>query len=117
MQTKIKNQSHPVDPRQSMHVLRSVGFKAALAMLAITVGFAAPTTTLRAGPELRQLTIDRTLKGDRMAPAFSSHSKPSPEIKTYRRPAINFELADGCEALMSPLANAALARLPGRCVS
>jgi hypothetical protein len=117
MQTKIKTQTHAADPKASVNVMRFPSMKAVLAILGIFVGFEASTAALGVEPGLPQQTIDRTLKGDRMAPAFSSHSMRLPEIRTSRTPAINFELADGCESLVSPLANAPLARVARRCVS
>jgi hypothetical protein len=113
----VKTQTHAADPKPSVNVMRFPGMKAAVAILGIFVGFEASTAALEVEPGLPQQTIDRTLKGDRMAPAFSSHSMRLPEIRTSRTPAINYELADGCESLVSPLANAPLARVARRCVS
>lgn len=96
--------------------MRFVGFTMAFAVFAI-FGFEAATATLQMGPQSSQPTINRALKGDRIAPAFSSHPIRLPESRTGRTPVINFELADGCEALVSRVANASLARVAGRCVT
>jgi len=117
MPTKIKNQSHLVDRKHIGNIMRFVRFAMAFTVFAI-FSFEATTATLRVEPtQVSQQRINRTLKGDRTAPAFSSHSIRLPESRTGRIPVINLELPDGCEPVVSRAANARLARVAGRCIS
>jgi len=116
MAPKRKNQTHPVDAKQAGNIMRSVRFNAALAIFAMFIGLEAMVATSSAGPQLAEQTINRTLKGDRAAPAFSSQNR-RPEIKNDRTRVIKPKLADGCESLVSPAADARLAQVAGRCVS
>jgi hypothetical protein len=85
-------------------------------ILCVVVGFQVSTGTARPKIEHRQQTLNRALKGDRMVPAFSSHTlRRDPGI--LRVPSFDSRLADGCEALVSPLANTLWARTAGRCLS
>jgi len=117
MATKRKNQTHPVDSKQTSNITRVLRFNAALALFAMFVGLEATLATSSAGPQLSEQTINRTLKGDRAAPAFSSHANRRPEIRSGRTRVIKPKLADGCESLVSPAADARLAQVAGRCVS
>jgi len=116
MATKIKNQSHPADRNHFSNITRFIRFTMVFSVFVI-FGFEAATATLQVGPQSSRLTINRTLKGDRIAPAFSTHSIRLPEGRASRTPVIKFELADGCESLVSRLANAPWARVAGRCIS
>jgi hypothetical protein len=113
MATKIKNQSHPADRNHFSNITRFIRFTMVFSVFVI-FGFEAATATLQVGPQSSRLTINRTLKGDRIAPAFSTHSIRLPEGRASRTPV---ELVDGCESLVSRFANAPLARIAGRCIS
>jgi hypothetical protein len=53
-------------------------------------------------------TVDRTLKGDRL---------PLAQVNVPRARAHGLELPDGCDAVVSPLANRQLARIASHCES
>ena len=64
--------------------------------------------------------VNRTLKGDRLppAPAFHPNALKRPlETNAPRESVPDSKLPDGCESLVSSLANIQLARIAGRCVS
>ena len=82
--------------------------------LSIMIGLEVSAATLRstASEQLSGQFVNRTRKGDRQLAAQEVR-----QIKFVRTPAPDLKLADGCESLVSPLANAPLAKVAGRCVS
>ena len=87
----------------------------ALALFAcLTAGaFAAATSTAGAARSERAytLSVNRTSKGDRLAPAPKTSTISSPFITTIRRPPI------GCDPAFSRAADPARAHIFGRCIS
>ena len=83
-------------------------------ILSIMIGLEVSAATLR--PASSELSpgqiVDRTRKGDRQPAAHEVRQN-----KFEPTPAPGLELADGCESVVSPLANARLAKVAGRCVS
>lgn len=63
--------------------------------------------------------VNRALKGDRLLLAHAIHSDvgTQPLVRAPRTTAPGANLPDGCEALVSSVANSELARIAGRCVS
>lgn len=58
-------------------------------------------------PNLPENVINRTLKGDRL----------TANVTVLRKRIEPRELLDGCDALVSPLADEAISRRPGRCAT
>ena len=99
------------------------GCGAAFAIASFVIGLEVSATTAAPGAEPTRQVINRTLKSDRL-----------PQVQTGRRnavngpfelqpppiqlvPAVQPELPDGCEPLVSPITASPLAQVPGRCVS
>ena len=82
--------------------------------LSIMIGLEVSAATLRStvSEQSSGQVVNRTRKGDRQLAAHEVR-----QIKFERTPAPDLKLADGCESLVSPLANAPLAKVAGRCVS
>jgi hypothetical protein len=78
-----------------------------LAALTTVIGFEGIAT---ARPDVGSSVeiVNRTRKADRL---------PMVQINMPRAPAYDARLPDGCESLVSPLAQSHLARVAGRCVS
>jgi hypothetical protein len=79
-------------------------------MIGLEVSAATPRSTMSEQSSVQ--TVNRTRKGDRQLAAHEVR-----QIKFERTPAPDLKLADGCESMVSPLANARLAKVAGRCVS
>jgi hypothetical protein len=65
-------------------------------------------------------TVNRALKGDRLplVPTIHWHVENQPlELRDPRTSTPNAKLPDGCEAVVSSIANSELAHIAGRCVS
>jgi hypothetical protein len=83
-------------------------------IVSIMIGLEVSAATLRwslSGQSSVQI-VNRTRKSDRQLAVHEVR-----QIKFERTPASDLKLADGCESLVSPLANAPLAKVAGRCVS
>jgi hypothetical protein len=101
--------------RRLQGLLGDVG--AVLSMIPLIILLQASVTTAFSGIE-PSTTVNRTHKGDRLPAntAFFHALDQHFETRHPSSPSID-KLADGCEALVSPLANLSLSRIPRRCVS
>ena len=96
------------------------GLMASVAALAIASGFVMFDSAARSMADPSAQTVTRALKGDRLplGPASLSHVENRPVEWPAPRPSIaDLKLPDGCEAVMSSIANPELAHIAGRCVS
>lgn len=96
------------------------GLTGALAMLAIIAGLGISDLPAQTGAPPSGETVNRTLKGDRLseAPVFHPNAvHQAPRSNAHRVLIHDLILPDGCESLVSPLANFQLAQIAGRCVS
>jgi len=92
------------------------GVGAVLAMLSAVILLQASMTTAFSGVE-PSTTVNRTHKGDRL-PANTAFHALDQHFETGGPSSLfTDKLADGCEALVSPLASLSLSRIPRRCVS
>ena len=100
--------------RRGSHVLAGSLVAVLIAILSIMIGLEVSAATLRSASSEQSSghIVDRTRKGDRRPAAHEVRQN-----KFERTPAPGLKLADGCESLVSPLANALLAKVAGRCVS
>ena len=101
--------------RRGRHVLAgSMAAVLIITILSIMIGLEVSAATLRSASSEQSSghIVDRTRKGDRGPAAHEARQN-----KFERTPAPGLKLADGCESLVSPLANALLAKVAGRCVS
>jgi len=101
--------------RRGRHVL--AGSMAALLITILSIimiGLEVSAATLRSTSfeQTSGQIVNRIRKGDRQLAVHEAR-----QIKFERTPAPDRKLADGCESLVSPLANARLAKVAGRCVS
>ena len=101
--------------RRGRHVL--VGSMAAvliITILSIMIGLEVSAATLRStlSEQSSGQIVNRTRKGDRQLAVHEVR-----QIKFELTPAPDLKLADGCESLVSTLANAPLAKVAGRCMS
>ena len=85
-----------------------------ITILSIMIGLEVSAATLRStlSEQSSGQIVNRIRKGDRQLAVHEVR-----QIKFERTPAPDLKLADGCESLVSPLANARLAKVAGRCVS
>ena len=85
-----------------------------ITILSIMIGLEVSAATLRStlSEQSSGQIVNRTRKGDRQLVVHEVR-----QIKFELTPAPDLKLADGCESLVSPLANAPLAKVAGRCVS
>jgi len=98
------------------------GFTGAVALSAIIMALGMSDLTARTGldpaGQVGQI-VNRSLKGDRLPliPAFHRDAgRPPVELKA-RTSTPEAKLPDGCEALVSSIADSELARVAGRCIS
>ena len=96
------------------------GCGAAFAIVSFVIGLEVSATTAAPGAEPARQIINRTLKSDRLPQVQKSRRNavngpfelPAPPV-----PASQPELPDGCEPLVSPIAQSPLSQVPGRCLS
>ena len=98
----------------------AAGLMASLTALAIVSGLFMVDSAARSMVDPPAQTVNRALKGDRLPlrPASLSHVANQPV--EWRAPRTSFpdsKLPDGCEAVVSLIANPELAHIAGRCVS
>jgi hypothetical protein len=92
-----------------------VGLGAALAVSSFLIGLEVSSTTAASSVGEPALTVNRTLKSDRM-PAKSRNAVNGPlEIKSP--PTAKPVLLEGCEPIVSTIGQPPLAKVAGRCVS
>jgi hypothetical protein len=91
---------------------------AILAMVSIIVVIEILVATTWSGVPPPLEIVNRTGKGDRLPPVQALNVVDQLlEINVSRKPALNQQLADGCESLASSLAHSPLAQIAGRCLS
>lgn len=98
---------------------------AALVILSIIIGLEISVTTARSGVEFSgkpsEEFVTPARKSDRlvMSPRIRLLNAMNQlrDLNPLRVPGLDSKLADGCEGLVSPLANPRLATVAGRCVS
>ncbi len=105
--------------RNSQYVISGLGALVALGFFVI--GLEVSATTASPGPKQAPQMVDRALKGDRL-PLVPEKARKNAvngpiEILAPRAPAANQELPDGCEPIVSSIAQSPLSQVPGRCVS
>jgi hypothetical protein len=100
--------------RRSGYVLAGSMAAILITILSIMIGLEVSAATLRStlSEQSSGQIVNRIRKGDRQLAVHEVR-----QIKFERTPAPDLKLADGCESLVSPLANARLAKVAGRCVS
>lgn len=106
--------------RHSQYVISGLGALVALGFFVI--GLEVSATTASPAPKQVQQMVDRTLKGDRL-PLVPEKARRNAvngphEMLAPRAPAARQEqLLDGCESIVSAIAQSPLSQVPGRCVS
>ena len=101
--------------RRGRHVLAgSMAAGLIITILTIMIGLEVSAATLRLtlSEQSSGQIANRIRKGDRQLAVHEVR-----QIKVELTPVPDVKLADGCESLVSPLANAPLAKVAGRCVS
>lgn len=96
------------------------GLIASLSALAFVSGLVMFDSAARSSVDPPAQTVNRALKGDRLPLKPASHSEVENqpvEWRAPRLPAPVSRLPDGCEAVVSSIANSDLAHVAGRCVS
>jgi len=111
------SQSGSVSSAFTSLLLVAGGLTGALAMLAVVVVLFVSESAARSAGAAHGVTVNRTLKGDRMPQLFAVHPNAGSQALVSRRPELAAKLPDGCEPLVSPLANLQAARVARRCVS
>jgi hypothetical protein len=105
--------------RHSRSVISGLG--AVLALGCLLIGLEVSATTALPGAEPARHLANRTLKGDRLpvpdAKARKNAVNGPLEIRVPRLPAAKLELPEGCESIVSAIAQSPLSQVPGRCVS
>jgi hypothetical protein len=104
--------------RHSQYVISGLGALVALGFFVI--GLEVSATTASPAPKQVQQLVDRTLKGDRLPLVPEKARKNAvngPHELLAPRPAFRQELPDGCESIVSAIAQSPLSQVPGRCVS
>ncbi|HEY1364672.1 MAG TPA: hypothetical protein VGF60_20680 [Xanthobacteraceae bacterium] len=102
--------------RQSQYLVACCGLS--LAMAAFLVGFEVSSTTAATSAENQVPSVNRTLKGDRIAPIpGNSRNAVNGPAEIKNPPAIAPRLLDGCEPVVSAIGQSPLARIAGRCLS
>ena len=104
--------------RNSQYVISGLGVVVALGFFVI--GLEVSASTVGAGATRAPHQVDRTLKGDRL-PLIPERARKNAvngpiEILAPRAP-VRQELPDGCESIVSQIAQSPLAQVPGRCIS
>ena len=105
--------------RHSQYVISGLGALVALGFFVI--GLKVSATTASPAPKQVQQMVDRTLKGDRL-PLVPEKARKNAvngphELLAPRAPVAKQELLDGCESIVSAIAQSPLSQVPGRCVS
>jgi hypothetical protein len=110
--------------RHSRYLISGLGGAVALGLFVI--GLELSATTAWSGPDrasqrINPHQVNRTLKGDRL-PLIAEKTRKNAvngplEIPVPRVPAAKQELPDGCEPIVSAIAQSPLSRIPGRCLS
>src|SRR6266540_7510040 len=105
--------------RNSQYVISGLGVVVALGFFVI--GLEVSASTVGSGADRAPHLVNRTLKGDRL-PLIPEKARKNAvngpiEILAPRAPAANQELPDGCEPIVSSIAQSPLSQVPGRCVS
>lgn len=97
---------------------------AALVILSIVIGLEISVATARSGVEFSgkppEEIVTPARKSDRlvMSPRIRLNAMNQlRDLNPLRVPGLDSKLTDGCEGLVSPLANPRLATVAGRCVS
>ena len=93
---------------------------ASLAALAIVFGLVMVDSAAPSMVDPSAQTVDRALKGDRLPLKPASRLEVENQPVEWRVPRISIpdsKLPDGCEAVVSSIANSELAHIAGRCVS
>jgi hypothetical protein len=101
--------------RRGRHVLAgSMAAVLIITILSIMIGLEVSAATVRStlSEQSSEQIVNRTRKGDRQLAVHEVR-----QIKFEHTPAPDLKSVDGCESLVSPLANAPLAKVAGRCVS
>jgi hypothetical protein len=96
------------------------GLMASLPALAIVSGLFMVDSAARSMVDPPAQTVNRALKGDRLPLRTASLSRVENQPVEWRAPRPPFpdsKLPDGCEAVVSSIANPELAHIAGRCVS
>jgi hypothetical protein len=103
--------------RHSRYFISALGGVAALACLFVGLEVSATTAGMERAPHL----VNRSLKGDRMPLIPESVRRNAvngpKDVQPVRAPVRQEVLLDGCEAIVSPIAQSPLSQVPGRCVS
>jgi hypothetical protein len=110
--------------RHSRYLISGLGATVALGFLVI--GLELSATNAWSGvdsmtPRTKAQQVDRSLKGDRLPLVPESARKNAvngpTEIQPRRAPPARQELLDGCEPIVSTIAQSPLSRVAGRCLS
>jgi hypothetical protein len=98
--------------RKNSPYLFGVGL--ALPLLALVAGLQVPTVAASPSHQDATMTVNRSLKGDRLP-----SSAPATDGQAIERQAPRAipRLPDGCEAAVSAMSRSSLAHTPGRCIS
>ena len=104
--------------RNSQYVISGLGVVVALSFFVI--GLEVSASTVGSGADRAPNQVVRTLKGDRL-PLIPEKARKNAvngpiEILAPRAP-VRQELLDGCESIVSQIAQSPLSQIPGRCVS
>ena len=104
--------------RNSQYVISGLGVVVALGFFVI--GLEVSASTVGSGATRSSHQVDRTLKGDRLPliPERARKNAVNGPIEILApRPPVRQELPDGCESIVSQIAQSPLSQVPGRCVS
>jgi hypothetical protein len=91
------------------------GIGLALPLLALVAGLQVPTVA--ASPQNPTADVNRSLKGDRLAPVLPATAGKPADRQGWQAPRPSPKLPDGCEAAVSAMSRSSLAQTPGRCIS
>ena len=108
----------------SRYVISSIGAFFAVGLLIGALEMSATAAwsgSDRTARPANPLMVDRALKGDRL-PLIPENARKNAvngpvEAPAPRVPAVKQELPDGCEPIVSAIAQSPLSRVPGRCLS
>src|SRR5262245_10724023 len=105
--------------RNSQYVISGLGALAALGFFVVGLEMSAATASSGLHRAVQTQSVDRGAKGDRL-PIISekarSRNAVNGPVETPRAP-VRQELLDGCESIVSAIAQSPLSQVPGRCVS
>lgn len=95
------------------------GLIVSLTALAFIAGLEMSDLSARSAISPIGQTVNRALKGDRLPLTRATHLDVGmqPFVRAPRSSASDVKLPEGCEALVSSVANSELAHIAGRCVS